>query len=153
MNVPDDRRNFVSNVMNDLDRKVEKFNKQHDGQVDPTTEVPGEEDQLVPSSQRSRNPRRKDQKTLQAAFKGISREKYFQTRLQNHDTIPPIGWYSKKWESVEAKVQAPLYGTHATWGGNLAKKALKIKEIDFSKKVKPCARLDRTLVYKRNGAM
>ena len=46
-----------------------------------------------------------------------------------------------------------MYGTHDTWGGSLAKKAKQIKEVDFAKKVKHCPRLDRALVYQRNGAM
>ena len=73
--------------------------------------------------------------------------------MQNSDIIPPVGAYQTRWDVVDSKVTVPLYGTHDTWGGSLAQKASKIKESDFAKKVKPCARLDRTLVYRRNGAM
>ena len=44
-----------------------------------------------------------------------------------------------------------MYGTVDQWGGELAKKSHKIKQKDWNKKVKPCSRLDRTLVYVRDN--
>ena len=67
--------------------------------------------------------------------------------------IPPVGAYETRWASIDSKVSAPLYGTHDTWGGSHAKQARKIREVDFANKAQPCGRLDRTLVYRRNGAM
>ena len=57
-----------------------------------------------------------------------------------------------RFDSVDPKVRTPIYGPSTQWGGALNKQAQKIREADFKKKVKPCARLDRTLVYMRNNA-
>ena len=70
----------------------------------------------VPSTRKA-----KYQKTLQAMFKGIGREKYFQAHVKNQDQIPPVGAHKPRWESVEPKKAAPLYGTRDTWGGGYAK--------------------------------
>lgn len=65
--------------------------------------------------------------------------------------VPPIGAYKTRFDHLDPKVGVPLYGTHDTWGGDLKKQAKKIRDRDFKAKVKPCSRLDRTLVYVRNN--
>ena len=86
---------------------------------------------------------------MQASFKGISREKYFNVHIKNPFQPPPVGVYRTRFDGKDPKVTVPIYGSKEKWGGDLAKKATMIKEIDFKKKVKACPRIDRTLVYQR----
>ena len=46
-------------------------------------------------------------------------------------------------------MKGPQYGTQATWGGDMAKQAMKIREETFKNRVHKCDRLDKTLVYCR----
>ena len=102
---------------------------------------------------RQHNRRLRNLRAMQATFKGISRTKYFETHLKNPSPVPAPGAYRTNFETIDPKVQAPIFGTVAQRDGANKSKALNIKIQDFKKKVKPCERLDRTLVFIRNNAL
>ena len=87
-----------------------------------------------------------------AAFQTSSRESIYSKFIRDHNLkAPPIASYRTNYSVLDRKVRAPLYGTEKTWGGEPAKKAKLIKELQFQRKVKKCDRIDKTLVYARNS--
>lgn len=159
-NLSVERKNFVTTVMNDLDKKIEQIAQiQKNGQNNhqdkegmhntPMQGIGSREGSADGSMQGTRIGAKN--KNLQANFKGIGRDQYFNVHIKNPSMVPPIGAYKTRFDHLDAKVGVPLYGTHATWGGELKKQAKIIRDRDFKAKVKPCSRLDRTLVYVRNN--
>mmetsp|Transcript_23037 Transcript_23037/g.30631 ORF Transcript_23037/g.30631 Transcript_23037/m.30631 type:complete len:94 (+) Transcript_23037:560-841(+) len=86
---------------------------------------------------------------MQANFKSITREQLHEKFIKEQTRGPPVGTYRMRYQANDKKVTAPLYGTQSNWGGEMAKKAMKIRDETFKNKVHKCERLDKTLVYNR----
>ena len=84
-----------------------------------------------------------------AAFVSRTREQIFEKFIQQQTRGPPVGTYRTRYNASDPKISAPLYGTQQTWGGELAKRADRIKDQHFRATVRKCDRLDKTLVYQR----
>lgn len=65
---------------------------------------------------------------LTSNFLSRTREQLFEKFIKEQTRGPPVGTYRSRFNASDPKIRSPLYGTESTWGGDLAKKANKIKE-------------------------
>ena len=143
----------MNQVLRDLDRKVSSLERRQREQAARDSGDLGD-----PAAASTRNLLDKQERTLskrkltlQPAFKAVPRGRDTARAIQLAAEVPPVGAYRARFGHLDPKVTSPRYGTEETWGGALAKESQRIKEADFRAKVKPCPRMDRTLVYMRAG--
>ena len=84
---------------------------------------------------------------MQAMFRSIPREKYQAKYFENKASVPAVGKYYSRFNSIEPNVMSPKISPKNT----NAEKVAKLKELHFKRDVKVCPRIDRALVYIRNN--
>ena len=88
---------------------------------------------------------------VQASFKAMTRNEYFDKHVKNPDALVPVGHYRTRFGETDAKVSGPVYGKKSRWDGHSRIESKKIKDFTFHNSVHKCERLDKTLCYKRTA--